>query len=169
MVFAIVLFSLFLILQLPGLRRPWPTHRERAAIAAGLFFVGAGVMHFVSPAMYVAMIPPALPAPHLLVWLSGVAEIACGVGLLCVRTRRLAAWATLVLLVAILPANVYEAQRGSTMAAKLGLASWYDVVRVPFQLVYVAWVAWAGGLLGARVTGGALATGTSPGSRDPRC
>lgn len=147
MTFALVLLTLFLFLQLPFLRRhpSLRTQRDRAAVAAGLFFIAAGALHFVSPARYIAMIPEALPIPMLWVALSGIAEIACGAFLLPRRTRKAAAWATIALLFAILPANVHVALSGASIEG-LPAAGWYYVARIPFQLAYVAWVAFAGAL-----------------------
>ena len=107
-------------------------------------YVVAGILHFVVPELYAQIIPPILPAPLALVYLSGVAEIAVGVGLLIPRTRRYAAWATIGLLVAIFPANVYMATsmvvvegigRGDPSAA----ARWG---RLPLQGVLILWAYW---------------------------
>jgi uncharacterized membrane protein len=68
--------------------------------------VGAGANHFVAPAAYVAMMPSALPAPAALVYISGVAEILGGLGLILPATRRLAGWGLIALFVAIFPANI---------------------------------------------------------------
>lgn len=149
MTFALVLVFFFALFQLPPARSWLPGQRDRAAWAAGLFFLGAGVLHFATPERYLSMMPPALPAPLLLVWISGVAEILCGAAFLPRRTRRLAAWATIALLFAILPANVHVALAGETIEG-LPASSVYYLLRVPFQLFYVVWVAWAGGLLGRR-------------------
>ena len=110
----------------------------------GPLYVVAGVLHFVVPGLYAQIIPPILPAPLALVYLSGVAEIAVGVGLLIPRTRRYAAWATIALLVAIFPANVYMA---TSMVAIEGLgggdpsstARW---LRLPLQGVLILWAYW---------------------------
>ena len=75
----------------------------------GPLYVVAGVLHFVAPELYAQIIPPFLPAPLALVYLSGVAEIAVGIGVLIPRTRHYAAWATIALLVAIFPAHIYLA------------------------------------------------------------
>ncbi|RYY97048.1 MAG: DoxX family protein, partial [Chitinophagaceae bacterium] len=55
-----------------------------------LLYVAAGVNHFVHPAMYLAIMPPWLPAHAALVAISGVAEVVLGVLLLVPRTRRAA-------------------------------------------------------------------------------
>jgi len=78
----------------------------------GPAFVVAGVLHFIVPELYVQIVPPIFPAPLALVYLSGLAEIAVGIGLLIPRTRQHAAWATVALLLAIFPANVYMATHG---------------------------------------------------------
>jgi uncharacterized membrane protein len=77
----------------------------------GPAYIVAGALHFVVPELYVQIVPPIFPAALTLVYLSGLAEIAVGIGLLIPRTRRHAAWATVVLLVAIFPANVYMSAR----------------------------------------------------------
>jgi len=107
-------------------------------------YVVAGVLHFVVPELYVQIVPPILPAPLALVYLSGVAEIAVGIGVLIPRTRRYAAWATIALLVAIFPANVYMA---TSMVAIDGIgggdpsaaARW---LRLPLQGVLILWAYW---------------------------
>jgi len=54
---------------------------------AGPLFVVTGTLHFVTPKTYIAMMPRYLPAHRELVYASGVAEIAGGVGLMHPRTR----------------------------------------------------------------------------------
>ena len=73
--------------------------------ALALLFVLAGIWHFVHPATYLAIMPPWLPQPLALIYVSGVFEILGGLGLLPARTRRMAGWGLLALLVAVFPAN----------------------------------------------------------------
>ena len=110
----------------------------------GPFYVVAGLLHFVTPELYVQIIPPILPAPLALVYLSGVAEMVVGAGLLYPRTRRLAAWATIAMLVAIFPANVYMA---TSMVAVEGIGSgdpspFVRWARLPLQGVLILWAYW---------------------------
>ena len=115
--------------------------RRALCVAAGLAFVVAGANHFRDPAFYLSIIPPALPRPDLLNWISGAAEIAGGVGLFVPSLRRLAAWCLIVLLIAVFPANIYAALRGSIPGLDVSpTALW---LRLPFQIVFVAWVWWA--------------------------
>lgn len=106
--------------------------------ALALFMVTAGVAHFVAPAPFVAMVPAALPWPLALVYLSGVAEVAVGLGLLVERTRRLAAWGLVALLVAVAPANLNMAINDIPLGGR-DLPAWALWGRLPLQLVLIAW------------------------------
>lgn len=108
-------------------------------------YVVAGLLHFVVPELYVQIIPPVLPAPLALVYLSGLAEVAVGIGLLIPRTRPYAAWATIALLLAIFPANVYMATSGVAVTGLPGSGDPSAAVRwgrLPLQGVLILWAYW---------------------------
>lgn len=106
---------------------------------AAVFFIGAGVNHFVRPTFYRQIIPPGFPNPPLLVALSGACEIAGGAGLLIPRLRRAAGWGLIALLIAVFPANVYMAVSPERIPG-LGISRWLLWLRLPLQAVFVAWV-----------------------------
>jgi uncharacterized membrane protein len=111
----------------------------------GPMYVVAGVLHFVVPELYVQIVPPVFPAALALVYLSGLAEIAVGIGLLLPRTRRYGAWATVALLVAIFPANVYMATHGVVIEGLPGGGDPSAAVRwgrLPLQGVLILWALW---------------------------
>ena len=111
----------------------------------GPLYVVAGVLHFLLPEWYVQIVPPVLPAPLLLVYLSGIAEVAVGVGVLVPRTRRYAAWALVGLLIAIFPANIYMATHGVVIDGAPGGGDPSAVVRwarLPLQAVLILWALW---------------------------
>jgi uncharacterized membrane protein len=85
-----------------------------AAIAAGLaaMFVLTGIAHFVPPMRrdLIAIVPPRLPAPGLLVTVTGVLELLGAAGLLLPATRTAAAGCLLLLMLAMFPANVYASR-----------------------------------------------------------
>ena len=112
------------------------TLRLLSRYALALVFVGAGLLHFVHPATYLAIMPPQLPQPLALVYLSGVFEILGGLGLLPARTRQLAGWGLLALLVAVFPANVYMA----LIHEQLHIPGWLAWGRLPLQPVIMWWV-----------------------------
>lgn len=114
-------------------------------LVMGPMYVVAGIFHFLVPGVYVQIVPPVFPAPLALVYLSGLAEIAVGIGLLIPRTRRYAAWATIALLVAVFPANVYMATSGVVVEGIPGGGDPSALVRwgrLPLQAVLVLWAFW---------------------------
>lgn len=115
--------------------------RKFALGAASIFYVIAGILHFLHPQGYVKIVPPFVPEPLGMVYISGAAEIAGGIGLLLPVLRRAAAWGLVTLLIAVLPANIYMAMdRVQVTANPLpGLLLW---ARVPLQLVLIWWVLW---------------------------
>jgi uncharacterized membrane protein len=111
----------------------WP-----AAIAVGLaaMFVMTGVAHF-APGMrrdMIAIVPPRLPAPALLVTVTGVLEALGAIGLLLPSTRMAAAGCLFLLMLVMFPANVYAARMPNppkSMNSRLG-------VRTAEEVVYLA-------------------------------
>ena len=104
--------------------------------ALAVLFVGAGLLHLLQPGIYLRIMPPELPAPLALVYLSGFFEILGGLGLLWPRSRRWAAWGLLALLVAVFPANVYMA----LIHEQSGIPGWVAWGRLPLQLPLLWWV-----------------------------
>jgi uncharacterized membrane protein len=84
----------------------------RGMLAA--LFIASGLVHLVRPRVYLPMMPPYLPYPSALILVSGVAEIAGGIGLLFPPTRRVARYGLIALLVAVFPANIQMAVNGFT-------------------------------------------------------
>jgi uncharacterized membrane protein len=116
-----------------------PKSRTPLRLLASILFVGAGVMHFLNPFFYRRIVPPGFPSAAALVAISGVAEIAGGVGLLIPRLRRAAGWGLIALLIAVFPANIYMAidpQKTSDGT----IAPWLLWLRLPLQGVLIAWV-----------------------------
>lgn len=107
-----------------------------------MFYAGAGVMHFVHPEYYAPMMPPYLPAHGFLIWFSGVAELVLGVTVVDHKVRQYAAWGLILLLIAIFPANLHIALNDVPLFGNpegAGIVNW---VRLPFQLVFIAWAWW---------------------------
>jgi len=107
-------------------------------ITFGVAFVIAGLLHFVLTPLYVDTMPPYLPEPRLLVQFSGLCEILGGLGLLEPRTRVVAAWGLVALLVAVTPANLNMAIHPEQWPR---IPNWILWLRVPLQLPLIAW-AW---------------------------
>lgn len=98
-------------------------------------YIFAGVNHFWHPKFYEKMLIGFLPYPSALNIISGIAEILCGIGLLIPDTRIYSAWALIVLLIAIFPANINMAFHAAEWKINpLGL-----YLRLPVQLLLIWW------------------------------
>jgi uncharacterized membrane protein len=102
-------------------------------------FIGTGVNHFVMPRAYEAIVPPQLKGhAKRVVQISGVAEVAGGVGVLVPATRRLSGLGLIALLAAVFPANVYMAREPEHFRR---IPRWALYGRLPLQPLMMLW-AW---------------------------
>lgn len=111
----------------------WP---EAIAVGLAAMFVMTGVAHFVNPLRrdMIAIVPPGLPAPGVLVTATGVLELAGAAGLLYPPTRAATAVCLFLLMLAMFPANVHAARMPNppkSMTSRLG-------VRTAEEAVYLA-------------------------------
>lgn len=90
----------------------------------------------------VRMVPPALPAPGLLVTLTGAAQLALALLLIWPDTARGAGLALMALLVALFPANLHAARTGATSG---GRPHTPPALRLPLQLLWIALLWWSAG------------------------
>ena len=85
----------------------WSYHRDILAIGLGCFFTYVGILHFINPKWFSAIVPNILPGSDVFwVIVSGIPEVLCGIGLLLPKTRVLAAKATVFLLIILYWANL---------------------------------------------------------------
>lgn len=101
-------------------------------------FIAAGALHFVRPDFYVRIIPPVLPYPLALVYVSGAAEILGGAGVLVPSVRTWAGYGLIALLLAVFPANLYMLVAADT--AGMGIAPIWLWLRLPLQGALIWWV-----------------------------
>ena len=116
--------------------------RTSALAVASLLYIAAGANHFVNPKFYTRIVPPGFPSPGALVAISGVAEIAGGVGLAIRPLRKAAGWGLIALLLAVFPANIYMAMHPEKFP-DVHLPRWTFYARLPLQGVLIAWVWYA--------------------------
>lgn len=105
-----------------------------------VFFIAAGMNHFVHAGFYLRMMPPYLPWHEAMNYLSGAAEILLGALVLFPRYTRLAGYGLIALLIAVFPANLHMALNSDLFPEynRTGL-----LIRLPFQLVFILWAWWA--------------------------
>jgi uncharacterized membrane protein len=108
----------------------------------GAFYIAAGLNHFRAPEFYLPIMPPYLPWHEQLIFVSGIAEVMIGVGLWIARTRVLAAWGAIALLIAVFPANIHMALADVPIGDPPHSAGLFRWVRLPLQFVLIAWAWW---------------------------
>lgn len=132
--------------------RPFYLKRPFWRITLAVFFVTAGVMHLLRPEPYLAIMPPYIPYPELMVDLSGIAEILGGLGVLFPALRRAAGIGLIALLIAVFPANIHMAMANPEVPGLPHAPAWLLWARLPLQLLLIRWV-WISTL--SRGSGGA--------------
>ena len=117
------------------------TPRDVVAWALAAMFTFTASAHFTRTRKdLVAMVPKAFPRPALLVSLTGILQGLGAVGLLIPATRGLAGLCLVLLLVAMLPANVSAARRGVPMRGRTPTPL---RLRIPMQLLFIGLTWWA--------------------------
>ena len=106
-----------------------------------ILYIVVGIKHFIDPDFFIIIVPENLFYPKLLVFVSGFFEVLFGVMLLYYRTRKVAAWGLILLLVAVFPANVYL-YISETAQESLGVTKSQALVRMPFQLPLILIAYW---------------------------
>ncbi|MGH7438363.1 MAG: DoxX family protein, partial [Polyangiaceae bacterium] len=85
---------------------PREARRRRLRFVLAGIMMGIGVLHFAVPGPFVKIVPSFLPAPLVLVLVSGFFEVLGGAGLLVPRARRAASVGLVLLYLAVFPANI---------------------------------------------------------------
>lgn len=137
---ALLLIAPYLILTLLG--RSVAGFRlaasKRARVGLSLFFIFTAIGHFVSTEEMAAMLPPFVPYRVGLIYLTGALELLGAVGVWIPRLGRLTGLLLILMLVGVLPANVYSAFNRVDFGGH-GAGPAYLLVRVPFQLFVMWW------------------------------
>ncbi len=114
-------------------------HPNHSLLLIALLFIGAGAMHFIAPRPYLGIMPPVLPHPLALVYISGVFEMLGGIGVLVPFARRFSGWGLILLLLAVFPANIYMFTHELSVHGWTGFAL-IGLLRLPLQLALIWWV-----------------------------
>ena len=104
-----------------------------------LFYIGAGINHFINPDWFVRIVPPILPFKITIVYISGIFEVILGCLLIFPKTRFIAGWGLILLLLAVYPANIYVALTNGKAMDTTPMIAW---ARLPFQFVFIGLAYW---------------------------
>jgi uncharacterized membrane protein len=103
-----------------------------ARLIVAAIFTLTGVLHFAQAKAFISIVPDGFPNPPLLVALSGAAELCGAIGILIPRTRRIASYGLIALLIAVFPANISMAIHADRFA---GIPAWALWARLPLQII----------------------------------
>lgn len=138
--------------RITGHRCSW---RVAMRVGAGLAFLWTGTDHFLNDELrYLPMMPAFFGAWSLpLVWFTGAAEILGGIALVTPgtvwqrlgmpRLHQVAGVALVILLLAMVTANINVALQGSAVAGLEALPAWYGWIRPLLQPLIMLWVLYA--------------------------
>ena len=104
-------------------------------------YIYVGIRHFVDPDFFLAIMPDYLPLHTEAVYISGIFEILLGAMLFFKKSRCIAGWGLIALLIAVFPANIYLAQNETAQHA-IDISQTAAIVRLPFQALFIALAYW---------------------------
>ncbi|MCG1037670.1 DoxX family protein [Polaribacter sargassicola] len=113
-----------------------------ARIAISIMFLFTAIAHFFYTKGMSMMIPKIIPYKQGLVYLTGVLEILLALSLLIPKFKEISAWILIILLILMLPANIYAAihnvnyQKGTFDGNGINYL-WF---RIPLQILFIFWI-----------------------------
>ena len=117
--------------------------RSGLRIILALFYLGAGILHIISPRGFLAITPGWVPFPELVVAFTGIAEIAGAIGLIIPQSRKWAGSGLALYALCVWPANFNHAINGISLDGE-PLGWWYHGPRLAFQPVLIWLALWVG-------------------------
>ena len=119
--------------------------RTIARLVLAAAYLVAGIAHLTRPAGFLAITPHWVPAPELVVALTGVAELAGAIGLMIPRLRGAAVIGLALYALCVWPANINHALNDIRLGGT-HLSWWYHGPRLALQPVIIWWALWASGV-----------------------
>ena len=114
----------------------------RARVGLTLFFLFTGLGHFLRTEEMMAMLPPTIPSPREVVYITGLLEILAALCVWIPGLMKVTGMCLIAFLIAVLPANIYAAMNYLEFGGH-GSGPVYLIVRVPFQLLVMWWTYFA--------------------------
>ncbi len=99
-------------------------------------FIIAGIFHLIRPKAFMRVMPLYIPYHKLIIYLSGIAEISAGIGLLYIQTKTLAIWAIIIMLFLFFPVHIHMLVHEK---ASLKLPKFVLIFRLLLQFGLIYW------------------------------
>jgi|AntRauTorckE6833_2_1112554.scaffolds.fasta_scaffold04666_2 uncharacterized membrane protein len=112
------------------------------SIILGVAFIFIGIIHFIRPEGFLAIMPSWIPFHQFLVYASGAVEIVGGLGLIIPRYKKVAGWTLLILLIVVFPANINMAINEIQLPGRDAMPVWALWARLPLQFVLIYLIYW---------------------------
>lgn len=103
-----------------------------------LLYVAAGINHFVKPEFYMKAMPHYVPFHSVCVIFSGICEVLLALLLISNRTRKVAAWLIISMLVVFFTIHI---QMLVDSLDNDDVMFWVAIIRIPIQFILIWW-AW---------------------------
>ncbi|QQL49491.1 DoxX family protein [Mucilaginibacter ginkgonis] len=117
--------------------------KQVSLIITIVFYIGAGINHFVHPDGYISIIPHYIPYPVTMNYMSGACEIVFAILAIFKSTRPTAGWLIVLMLAAFIPVHVTMAVDSPLHLGKILVTPFWAWVRVLFQPVLMYWAWWS--------------------------
>jgi uncharacterized membrane protein len=105
-------------------------------------YLVAGINHFINPQSYYRIIPAYLPYPVLLNILAGVFEILFALLMIRPKTRKVASYGIILMLIAFLPAHITMLADAPVKLGNLLVTPTIAWIRLLLQPVLILWAWW---------------------------
>lgn len=140
MVVLIVLLAVFgLVVAIQAIRRQSINSRVAGCIALAAMFLFTGTSHFGLADDMVLMLPDWVPWRYPIIYITGVMELAMGVGLLWKLAQRFTGVVAILFLLCVFPANIYAALNSVEFGGNVH-GPRYLLFRVPLQIFLIGWI-----------------------------
>ena len=116
--------------------------QTRARVGLSLFFIFTSIGHFIRTDEMAAMLPASMPYRVWLIYVTGILELLGAIGVWVPRLTKLTGFLLILMLIGILPANIYSAINRVDFGGH-GAGPAYLLVRVPFQIFVIWWTYFA--------------------------
>ncbi len=100
-----------------------------------------GIRHFIDPDFFLAIMPNYFSLHLFFVYLTGLMEVVFGVLLVFRKTRKIAAYGLIVLLVIVFPANIHLVHSELSQSI-LDVTKEQSIIRLPFQGLFLLLAYW---------------------------